>query len=289
MRKIIFVHIVFICLAGIGCSCAQTITAAKDSAGEPSNNSPGKISFTLLHRITGAFNFMEVDALDNVFLITTNYQLIKFNAKGDSVAVFNNVKKYGTPSLIDVSNPLRPLIYYKNFSTLLMLDRQLSLRNQINFRKGNIFSVSILAAAYDNNVWIFDEQDFKLKKIDAEGKVLSETTDWRMLFTELPNPQWMKDSDGFVYLYDSTKGFFIFDYYGSLKNTIPFLNWQQVAVSGNILYGFTGNILNSYQLQSLQLKTFTLPNVFKDYTGIKAMNNRLYILNKDAVEVYSIQ
>lgn len=99
----------------------------------------------------------------------------------------------------------------------------------------------------------------------------------------------MKDSDGFVYLYDSTKGFFIFDYYGSLKNTIPFLNWQQVAVSGNILYGFTGNILNSYQLQSLQLKTFTLPNVFKDYTGIKAMNNRLYILNKDAVEVYSIQ
>lgn len=75
MRKIIFVHIVFICLAGIGCSCAQTITAAKDSAGEPSNNSPGKISFTLLHRITGAFNFMEVDALDNVF----NYHQLSIN------------------------------------------------------------------------------------------------------------------------------------------------------------------------------------------------------------------
>lgn len=104
-----------------------------------------------------------------MFLITTNYQLIKFNAKGDSVAVFNNVKIWH-PSLIDVSNPLRPLIYYKNFSTLLMLDRQLSLRNQINFRKGNIFSVSILAAAYDNNVWIFDEQDFKLKKLMPKVK-----------------------------------------------------------------------------------------------------------------------
>ncbi len=288
MLKIIIAHIIFISLTGLHFSCAQSIATAKDSTTAAQQNT-GNISYTLLHRITGTYHYMDVDALDNVFLITSNSQLIKFNAKGDSIAVFNNVKKYGTPSLIDVSNPLRPLIYYKNFSTLLMLDRQLSLRNQINFRKGNIFSVNILAAAYDNNVWIFDEQDFKLKKIDAEGKVLSETTDWRMLFTELPNPQWMKDSDGFVYLYDSTKGFFIFDYYGSLKNSIPLLHWQQVAISGNVLYGFTGHVLNSYQLHSLQLKTFTLPPVFKDYTGIKAMNNRLYILNKDAVEVYSIQ
>ena len=46
------------------------------------------------------------------------------------------------------------------------------------------------------------------------------------------------DRDNFVYLYDTAKGFYIFDYYGVLKTDLPFLNWTNVEVTGNNMYGF---------------------------------------------------
>ena len=55
------------------------------------------------------------------------------------LAVFNDVKKYGNPTYIDVTNPLKILLYYKNYSTVVVLDRLLNTRNTINFRKQNIF------------------------------------------------------------------------------------------------------------------------------------------------------
>ena len=51
-----------------------------------------------------------VDNLDNIYLLTDRNQLKKLDANGDSVAVFNDVKRYGQASLIDVSNPLKILL-----------------------------------------------------------------------------------------------------------------------------------------------------------------------------------
>jgi len=230
-----------------------------------------------------------VDVLDNLYLITPGNQLKKLDSKGDSVAVFNDVKKYGNPSLIDVSNPLKILVYYQNFSTVVIIDRLLTLRNTINLRKENIFSVKVLATSYDNNIWIFDEQDMKLKKVSEEGKVIQESTDWRLIMDSVPSPTRLIDQENYVYAYDENKGFFIFDYYGALKNNLPFLHWKNISVSGNKLAGFVNNTLYSYELKSLLLKSFTLPFFFRDYSQIRSMNGKVYLLKKDGVEIYSVR
>ena len=170
----------------------------------------------------------------------------------------------------------------------MVLDRFLTYRNSINFRSKNIFKVKSLATSYDNNIWIFDEQDFKLKKIDDEGTVLNETNDWRQFFDTVPSPTQIIDRNNFVYLYDENKGFYIFDYYGSYKNNIPFLNWKHVVVNNNKLMGFSGDTLYSYEINSFNLKTYKLPVFFKDYIDIKAMNGKVYLLKKNGVEIYSL-
>ncbi|MBK7122045.1 MAG: hypothetical protein IPH68_04075 [Chitinophagaceae bacterium] len=159
-------------------------------------------AFQFLKSIKGSFTYFNVDNLDQVYLITANNQLKKLNANGDSVAVFNDVKKYGNPDFIDVTNPLKALLYYKNYSTVVMLDRLLTVRNNINFRKQNIFYVNNVTLSYDNYIWIFDEEDFKLKKIDEEGKLLLETISWRMLFDTVPSLVKIIDRENYVYLYD---------------------------------------------------------------------------------------
>lgn len=245
--------------------------------------------FRFERSIPGDFIYLNVDVLDNIYLITSGNRLKKLNSKGDSVAVFNDVKKYGNPTLIDVNNPLKILVYYKNFSTVVVLDRFLTQRNSINFRKQGIFSVNAISTSYDNNIWLFDEQDNKLKKIDETGKMLLESPDMRQQLDTIPSPQYIIDSRNQVFLYDVLKGFYIYDYYGAFKTRLPFTNWSDIAISGNRLFGFSNNTLYSYQLQSLNLKTYLLPSFVQDYISIKAVNGKLYLLKKNALEIYRFE
>jgi hypothetical protein len=249
----------------------------------------GDSVFQYYKTIPGDFTYFNVDNLDNIYLLTNTSQLKKLNANGDSVGVFNDVKKYGNPDYIDVTNPLKALLYYKNFSTVVMLDRLLTPRNTINFRKQNIFYVNNVPLSYDNYIWIFDEEDIKLKKIDEEGKLLHATTDWRMLFDTVPAPVKIIDRDNFVYLYDPAKGFYIFDYYGSFKNRLAFLNWTNVEVNANTMYGFANNKLYSYELKSLKLKEYKLPAFFGRSASIKAMNGKVYLLNEKGLDIYQMK
>ena len=253
------------------------------------SNAQSDSSFQFLRSIKGKFFNFNVDNLNNIYLITNNNQLKKFDEKGDSVSIFNDVKRYGNPSSVDVSNPLKILLYYKPFSTVLVLDRLLNMRNTINFRKQNIFSVQTIAASYDNNIWLFDEQDYKLKKIDEEGRLQQETTDFRMLFDSVPSPLQLIDRDSFVYLYDPEKGFYIFDYYGTYKNRLAFLNWSNVEVSGKMMYGFSNNKLYSYELKSLLLREYKLPVFFGNYIAIKAMNRKVYVLTNLGIDIYDVK
>jgi hypothetical protein len=246
-------------------------------------------AFQFIKSIKGDFTYFNVDNLDNVYLLTKNNQLKKLNEHGDSLASFNDVKKYGNPDYIDVTNPLKTLLYYKNYSTVVVLDRLLTVRNNINLRKQNIFYVNNVTLSYDNYMWIFDEEDYRLKKIDEEGKVLQSSTDWRMLFDTVPAPVKMIDRDNFVYLYDPAKGFYIFDYYGGFKNRLAFLNWTNVEVNGSNMYGFGDNKLYSYLLKSLQLKEYRLPTFFGKFESIKAMNGKVYLLNEKGVDIYQIK
>jgi hypothetical protein len=245
-------------------------------------------NFKFFKFISGNFSYFNVDILDNLYFIGEKNQLKKLNAKGDSAGVFNDVKKFGNPTFIDVSNPLKILVFYKNYSTVVILDRFLAFRNSINFRNQSIFKVKAIATSYDNSIWLFDEQDFKLKKIKDDGKVLSETNDWRQIFDIAPNPIEIIDRDGSVYLYDNEKGMYIFDYYGTLKYNLPFLHWEHIAVANNKIMGFVDNALESYELKSLNLKTYKLPQFFKNYIDIKAMNGKVYLLKNNGIEIYDI-
>jgi len=104
-------------------------------------NAQTDTSFQLVKKIKGDIVAFAADNFDNLYLLNSSDQLKKLNDKGDSVAVFNNIRKYGKVAQIDVSNPLRVLLYYKDFSTVVVLDRLLNVRSTIDFRKQEIFQV----------------------------------------------------------------------------------------------------------------------------------------------------
>lgn len=245
--------------------------------------------FRFLKKLEYPISSFTVDNLGELYIINTDNQLKKYNEKGDSVGVFNQVTKYGKLSYVEAQNPWKAILFYKNYSTIVLLDKYLNVLTGINLRKQNIFQVKAVTTSYDNNIWLFDEQDNKLKKIDDGGNNLFETVDFRLLFDSVPTPQKIIDSDGFVYLYDPERGLYIFDYYGSFKNKLPFLHWTDIAVIEKQIYGFDKDHLYRYTPPFPNVKKYTLSPELQNNNSIKVSNHRIYVLKNQQLEIYSLQ
>jgi hypothetical protein len=252
-----------------------------------SNATDTTLNLKLLQTIKGSYTDFSIDNLGNIFLTTSSNQIKKLNEKLDSVGVFNDVKRYGNISLVDVSNPLKVLVYYKDFATIVVLDRFLNTRNTIDLRKQNILQVKAIAQSYDNNIWLFDELDAKIKKIDEAGKLLQESADFRLLFDDVPNPSTIIDANSQLYLYSKKNGWLVFDYYGAMKSKYSILGWQDVQVTGNNLTG--RDSVYFYSSQPAVLKIAEAKPSIAITNAIKVINlpQRCYILRKEGLEIYA--
>lgn len=242
--------------------------------------------FRFIKQIDIPVSSFTVDNIGALYLITPGNQLKKYNEKGDSVGVFNQITQYGKLAYVDVENPWKTILFYQNFSTIVLLDKYLNVVTAINLRKQDIFRVRAIASSYDNNIWLFDEQDNKLKKIDDNGNVLSETVDFRLLFDSVPDPVKIIDRDGFVYLYDPQKGVYIFDYYGSFKSKLAFLNWTDMEVFGKIIYGFDKENLYKYTPPIPDITAYKLPLELENNSSIKTSNHKIYVLKNNQLTIY---
>lgn len=276
MKYLLYIYLFIFCTS-CNAQVNRSIAKSKDR----------KDTLRLNQLISGHFSEAEVDETENIYLLTSNFQLKKINGEGDSIAVFNDVRRYGKVSYIDVSNPLRTIVFYKNYSTILLLDRLLSLRASLNLRKQQVFKVNAVTSSYDNNLWLFDEQDFKLKKADEQGNILLESIDLRTSTDELPSPVFITDKNNFVYLYDPGKGLYIFDHFAAFITKISILNWSAVSVSQNKLIGLYGGMIQVYDFENKLSSSFKFPSGIDNPAGLRVINNKLFILTAAGLSIYS--
>ncbi|MCZ2222117.1 MAG: hypothetical protein LC122_00585 [Chitinophagales bacterium] len=270
MKRIIFINILFCCLFSIRVNANDTT-----------------INYSLYQSVKGNFTNFNIDNLGNIFLVTPTNQIKKLNANLDSVSIFNDIKQYSTIDFIDVSNPLKILAYYKNFSTILVLDRFLSFKAIIDLRQLNITQVKAIAQSYDNNIWIFDEQNAVIKKVNDYGRVIFSSSDFRVLFNDVPNPSKIIDADGLLYLYNKNYGWLVFDYYGSLKNSYTnLLDWQDVQVLKGKLFGRKNNQLLIFDIALQELKTFSVNISLQEVKKIIQTERLLYTLTEEGLIIY---
>jgi len=237
--------------------------------------------------IGGDFTDFTVDNLGNIYVLSKENQLKKLSPNGDSLAIFNDVRRFGKVFSIDVTNPLKIVVYYREFTMVIELDRFLNIVNTIDLRKLNILQAKAVGLAYDNNVWVYDELDAKLKRIGDDGSLVDQTTDFRQLFDSTPDPSVLRDQGGYVYLYDTIKGVYIFDHYGALKTHIVLPGWKDFDVLDKSMLGRDAHSFFRYQQGSLDIQEEPIPAYALDARLIRIMPSAIYVLKKTGLEVYS--
>jgi len=228
-----------------------------------------------------------VDNLGNIYTLSKDNRLKKLSPQGDSLAVFNDVRRYGQIASIDVTNPLKILVYYREFTTIIELDRFLNIINTIDLRKLNILQAKAIGLGYDNNVWVFDELDAILKRVGDDGSLVDKTTDFRQLFDTVPDPAVIRDQGGYVYLYDPARGVYIFDHYGMMKTHLDLRGWKDFDVIDKNLLGRDDRKFYRYQPGTLDMQEEPIPPAYAGAVRIHITPAVIYVLKRTGLEMYS--
>ncbi|MEO6037319.1 MAG: hypothetical protein ABIQ93_02830 [Saprospiraceae bacterium] len=245
-------------------------------------------SLTLVQTLAiPAASFVTTDNLSNLYVLTADNALEKYDGEGRRLARYSN-NRLGPASGIDVTNPLKLLLWYADFRTAVFLDRSLTELGTLSLDAAGFSVVRSVSMSFDGNVWVYDEALFTLKKISPEGLVLFETPPLNQLTATPPSADALREIGNQVYLADQRQGIFVFDQYASWITTWPELPGNDFYVVDDRRYYLSGQVLRIRNARSLAETTILLPKDVDEKSNFRLNEQRLLIWDARGLRVFRI-
>ncbi|MBI3518031.1 MAG: hypothetical protein HY062_01560 [Bacteroidetes bacterium] len=225
---------------------------------------------------------VEIDGFGNIYTIN-DLEIVKYNALGGLQKKFST-KRYGKIDFVDPSNPLKILVYYRDFQQIMFLDDQLTeTSSMISLETLGYEQTSQVCSSANNSFWIYDKQNNELLRFDAELKPIVKTGNIKRILDVNIKPNFMKEHNNYLYLNCPNEGILVFDIYGTFYKTIPLKNLKTFKIVNGDVFYYENNTLKQYQAQSFN----TIEKQFPD-TLIKNVfwqNEKFYKVYKDSLVV----
>jgi len=104
-----------------------------------------------------------LDQLGQLYVVHPNNNIIQYKADGSEGFRYNN-NTLGKLGAIDPTNPFSILLFYPDFQTIILLDRTLNEKTQIDLSASGLLNIELVGLSNDNFIWIYDAADVQLKK-----------------------------------------------------------------------------------------------------------------------------
>jgi hypothetical protein len=187
----------------------------------------------------------KVDNLGNVYLVN-NDEIIKYNQQGKLINRYSNLQ-LGNITTLDVTNPLKMIVYYKDFQQIVFIDNQLSINSDIiNLEELGFEQTELVCASVNNSFWIFDKRNAELIRFNEQSKIVNRTGNLNLIFNKKITPNYLVEQNGYVYLNCFDSGINVFDIYGTFSKTIGIKNLTQFQISNDFLIYQKDSVLISY-------------------------------------------
>lgn len=192
---------------------------------------------------------VEIDGFGNIYIIT-DHEIVKYTALGILQKKFST-KRYGKIDFVDAMNPLKLIVYYKDFQQIMFLDNQLTASiPMISVETIGYEQTSLVCSSANNSFWIYDKQNNELVRFDAELKAIVKTGNLKRILDINIKPNFITEHNNDLYLNCPNEGILVFDIYGTFYKTIPLKNLKEFnVVNGDVFY-YENHILKQYQAQT---------------------------------------
>lgn len=229
---------------------------------------------------------ISTDEIGNVYIVYEDNSLVQYNEKGDSITNFRGIQN-GRLAHIDTRNPLKLLLFYPDFSKIVVLDRMLSLKTEIDLRQMRLFQVAAVGMGMDGNIWVYDVNNVQLLKIDEQMNVINRSDDLRSAIQSFPEPISLQESERKIYLLDPNFGVYVFDQFAAFLNQIALPKVSNLQLYGSqMLYTANDQLINFNPINNTT-KIIELPKE-APFLMARIDKEKLYLLYKNKLSVFSL-
>lgn len=228
--------------------------------------------------------FFTTDNLGNAYVITGN-QLLRFNQDGKPSLNFSE-STLGELRSVDASDPLKTILFYPDFGRLILLNSQLAVQSAVHLKEIGIYQPMLACGSAYGGYWIFDRQDFQLKKVDLNLRIAFQSGEMMNVTGINVNPDFITEYNGSVYLKDPRNGLFVFDRFGTYHKRIPLGEVTSFQVIENEILYVSSDTLKAYHLKTLNEREILLP-AHGAIKSARIENSQLYLLTSDSLAFYS--
>jgi hypothetical protein len=236
-------------------------------------------------RITQTKPDFRVDEL-GYFTFFTKDRIEKNDTNG--VLLFKqSVKLLGKIDCIDVSNPMRPMVFFKEQQVVAFFDNTLTPHQQITRLSDLDISYATLAcySNQSNRFWIYDQDNSKLIQFNQELKKMIETQNLAGLLA-LDNPIQLLERNNILYLVDENKGVYLFDMYGTFIEFVEITGVEWIQADENTLYYIQDAHLWSLNRRTKNKFKIALKETFSPY--FQYSKKKFYFALEKNLIVYEI-
>lgn len=232
-------------------------------------------------------DFFTSDQLGNLYIIK-NAELKKVDFENNKEKNYSN-SLFGKISTVDVSDPFRTLLYYKDFNKIVFLDKNLSeIISPIILDDLGYYNVLSVCQSVNGGFWLFDQSLSQLVYVDKSLNTVKKSSQLSdLLGQNIEQKQvFMLEKNDYIYLGINGEGVLLFDNYGTYLKTFPLLNSGVFQVSNGIISYYKEGKLYFYNTKNFTEEHIPLPK--HDCKQVRIENNRLLIQTKEKIFIYQL-
>lgn len=256
--------------------------------------SNGDDNYQLVSTIPVEGKFMTTDFLKNSYVITARNQVMKYDSTGNMVGNFNE-NKYGTPTSVDATSPFNVVIFFKDFATAVTTDMRLNTRQLYRLSNIDINNISAVALSHDNYLWVYDQDQNRLKKVNKNYEVMYQSLDITQLVGEAVEPNFIIERSisggNMIFLGVPNMGIIVFDMFGVYYTAIPNSALQAEnltsfqIINDKIVYFYDGKVM-VYDFFEKNISALNIPHTASS-NAVNIERGQLFLLGEKELKLYS--
>jgi len=230
---------------------------------------------------------LAADELKHAYVVNNENNILKLDSLGGLLAIYSE-NQYGDVSSIDATNPFEVLVFYKDYNVAISLDINMNAKQLYKFATIGVNEVSAACMSYDNTIWVYDQSDNKLKKINSNYKITHESFEVSKLLGGIIEPNYMIERDNMLYVVDKERGIFVFDMYGTYFRSYLFPGVQNLQIINRSLVFYKNGDLNVVDMQTQREEKIILPEEVNNIKSTQVTRNYLMLLTNDELNLYKV-
>lgn len=230
------------------------------------------------------YTFFETNSMNNIFLIT-DHSIYQYNYSGKEIQSYSN-SEYGNLHSIDVNNPFKILLFYKDFNTIVFLDNKLAeISTHISLDKLNIYETNAVCISSTGGFWLFNTNTFQLEKYNKKQNLLQYGTKMESIIDRSLLPNYLSEIGNKIYLGFKNKGVYLFDIYGTFIKFIPIPYKSKPKIINNYIFYDTDTTINRYNTRNFESKN--IHNKYNNNEMFSIEKNKIFIGSKNNITIHS--